>query len=33
MLLPGCTEPEFLPKEEFRREVEKELTGRDLEPA
>ena len=29
----GCTKPSELPKEEFRREVEKELTGRDMKPA
>ena len=29
---PGCTRPDEMPKEEFKREVEKELTGRDSEP-
>ena len=30
---PGCTKRESLPKEEFKREVEKELTGREAEPS
>ena len=29
---PGCTRPSELPKEQFKREVERHLTGRDTEP-
>ena len=29
---PGCTKPVELPKDQFRREVERELTGEDNEP-
>src|SRR5437764_12984347 len=29
---PGCTKLSEMPKEQFRREVEKELTGRETEP-
>ena len=29
---PGCTKPKELPKEEFKREVERHLTGKETEP-
>ena len=29
---PGCTRPRALPKEEFKREVEQHLTGKETEP-
>ena len=29
---PGCTRPKELPKEEFKREVERHLTGKETEP-
>jgi len=29
---PGCTKRGSLPKDEFKREVERELTGRESEP-
>ena len=29
---PGCTGPEELPKEEFKREVDSHLTGKEAEP-
>ena len=28
---PGCTEAQVLPKEEFKREVERHLTGKETE--
>ena len=30
---PGCTKPREMPREQFRREVEKELTGKEEEPS
>ena len=33
MCNPGCTKRRELPKEDFRRAVEKELTGKDEEPS
>src|SRR6202158_5112379 len=30
---PGCTKARKLPKEDFRRAVEKELTGKETEPS
>ena len=29
---PGCTKPGSYPKEEFKREVERHLTGKETEP-
>jgi hypothetical protein len=32
MAQPGCTKPQEMPKEQFKQEVEKELTGQETEP-